>query len=199
MFRNLLRAYSFRTGRLVWLYIRLCRPQNDEFADFLRRHGGLHGIGENCRINPGVNITDPAYVHIGNNVTLSDCHLIGHDGVVGMLNLAYGMRLDSVGRILIKDHVFIGHGAILLPNVTIGPYAVVSAGAVVTKDVAPGDIVGGVPARPIGRTEELARRLQERTDPLPWSHIIRNRAGVYDPETEAELLALRVRYFFPDD
>lgn len=61
----------------------------------------MHAIGENYRINFGANITDPAYVHIGNNVTLSDCNLIGHDGVVGMLNTAYGMKLDSVEKMLV--------------------------------------------------------------------------------------------------
>lgn len=146
-----------------------------------------------------MNITDPQYVSIGNNVTLSACNLIGHDGAVGMINNAYGIKVDSVGKIVIKDNVFIGHGAIILPNVTIGPNAIVAAGSVVNKDVLPGDIVGGVPAKAIGKTDDLAARLHERTKTLPWAHLIEKREGSYDAEMEPELVAMRVKYFYPDD
>jgi len=54
-------------------------------------------------------------------------------------------------RVVIEDHVWIGMRATVLPGVTIGRGAVIAAGAVVTKDVAPLDIVAGVPARPVGR------------------------------------------------
>ena len=53
--------------------------------------------------------------------------------------------------VVIEDHVWIGMRAMVLPGVTIGRGAVIAAGAVVAKDVAPLDIVAGVPARPIGR------------------------------------------------
>jgi acetyltransferase-like isoleucine patch superfamily enzyme len=53
--------------------------------------------------------------------------------------------------VVIEDHVWIGMRAMVLPGVTIGRGAVVAAGAVVTADVAPLDIVAGVPARPVGR------------------------------------------------
>lgn len=196
--QKILRYFAFKKRKFVGLYIKFCQPGNDEYADFLKLHGGLHFMGKGCRINYTSNITDPAYVSIGNNVTLSDCHLIGHDGVVGMLNVAYGMKLDSVGKIDIKDNVFIGHGAIVLGNVTIGPNAIVAAGAVVNKDVAPGDIVGGVPAKPIGRTEDLALRLKANTAQLPWAHLIAQREGAFDAELEPALLKARVAYFYPD-
>jgi maltose O-acetyltransferase len=53
-------------------------------------------------------------------------------------------------RVVIEDHVWIGSRATLMPGVRIGRGAVVAAGAVVTRDVAPLAIVGGVPARQIG-------------------------------------------------
>jgi len=49
--------------------------------------------------------------------------------------------------IIIEDDVWIGAGAIILPNVTIGAGAVIAAGAVVTKDVEPNTVVKGIPAK----------------------------------------------------
>lgn len=53
--------------------------------------------------------------------------------------------------VVLGDDVWVGHGAILLPGVEIGTGAVVGAGTVVTKDVAPFTIVAGVPAKIIRR------------------------------------------------
>jgi len=53
----------------------------------------------------------------------------------------------------IEDYVFIGPRVIILPGVKVGRGAVVAAGAVVTKDVEPMAIVGGVPAKEIGKRE----------------------------------------------
>jgi carbonic anhydrase/acetyltransferase-like protein (isoleucine patch superfamily) len=115
-----------------------------------------------------------------------------------MLNIAYGMKLDRVGPIVVKDNVFIGHGAIVFPGVTIGPNAVVGSGAVVTKDVAEGVIVGGVPAKPIGRTVDLAKKLEAETKALPWADLIEKRKGSFDPDMEVELIKMRVKHFFPE-
>lgn len=52
-------------------------------------------------------------------------------------------------RVVIGHDVWIGHGAVIMPGITIGHGAVIGANAVVTKDVAPYSIVGGVPARKI--------------------------------------------------
>ncbi len=197
--KSILRYFAFKKGKYTSLYLKVCKPGMAEYADFLRRHGKLHGLGENCYINLAVNITDPEYVHIGSNVMLSDCTLLGHDGVVGVLNDAYNVKLDSVGKIVIKDNVFIGHGAIIMPGVTIGPNAVVAAGAVVTKDVLEGDIVGGVPAKPISRVDILVHKLQEKTDKLPWADLIKMRKGAHDAALEPELLAQRIKYFYPND
>jgi phosphonate metabolism protein (transferase hexapeptide repeat family) len=73
--------------------------------------------------------------------------------------------------VTIGHDVWIGHGAIILPDRTIGTGAVVAAGAVVTKDVAPYAIVAGNPARVIRARfpDAIAARLQ-RLAWWDWSH-----------------------------
>jgi acetyltransferase-like isoleucine patch superfamily enzyme len=198
LFKRVLRHYALSKGLFKRSYVRFCKPGGTEYAEFLKRHGKFYSIGQNCSINLGANITDPAYVRLGNNVSLSDCTLLGHDGSVAVLNNAYNVKIDSVGKVDIKDNVFIGHGAIVMPGVTIGPNSIVGAGAVVTKDVKEGDIVGGIPARPISRMDDLVRRLQEQTELLPWAHIIKNRSSAFDPSVEQELVAMRAKFFYSD-
>jgi len=73
--------------------------------------------------------------------------------------------------------VWIGHGAIVLPDVTIGNGAVVGAGAVVTEDVDPYTVVAGVPAERTGRrfSAEVAAKI-EATEWWHWDHdTLRNR------------------------
>jgi acetyltransferase-like isoleucine patch superfamily enzyme len=60
-----------------------------------------------------------------------------------------GERLIRRAPIEIEDDCWLGAGVIILPGVKIGRAAVLGAGAVVTRDVAAGDVVGGVPARAI--------------------------------------------------
>lgn len=197
--QKLLRALAWDFGKATRLYLKVCQPRNDEYAEFLRRRGNFYSIGENCSINRDVRVTDPAYVRLGNNVCLSSCTLIGHDGSVAVLNRAYNVRLDSVGKIDIKDNVFVGYGAIILPDVTIGPNAIIAAGAVVTKDVAAGTIVGGVPACPLGLVEDLVKRLDAQTRSLPWADLILQREGSYDPAIEEELKRQRIQSFYGSD
>ena len=105
----------------------------------------LH-IGEYSHINRGCIIDARAGIIIGNNVSIShQVSLItgGHDH--------NSKRFDYVGKpIVIEDYVWIGIGATILQGTKIGRGAVVCAGAVVTHDVAPYEIVGGVPAKKIG-------------------------------------------------
>jgi acetyltransferase-like isoleucine patch superfamily enzyme len=65
-----------------------------------------------------------------------------------------GERLPAVEPVRIGDHVWIGSGARVLKGVTIGDGAVVAAGSIVTKDVPPKTLVGGVPARAIRKNVE---------------------------------------------
>jgi phosphonate metabolism protein (transferase hexapeptide repeat family) len=65
-------------------------------------------------------------------------------------------------RVVIGNDCWIGHGAIILPNVSVGDGAVIAAGAVVSRNVPPYTIVGGVPARPIRKrfSDAVAERLR---------------------------------------
>jgi len=69
-------------------------------------------------------------------------------------------------RVVIGHDVWIGHAVIVLPGVTIGDGAVLAAGAVVTKDVAPYTIVGGVPAQPI--RERFNRAIAAQLSRIAW-------------------------------
>lgn len=194
----LCRWLALRHGVASALWRRLAPPDGMDWADYLRRHGGLQAVGAQCSIQTNVVITDPAYTRLGRNVALSGCTLFGHDGVVNMLRRAYGGELDSVGRIDIRDNVFIGHQAIVMPGVTIGPNAVVAAGAVVTRDVPPGTVVGGIPAKPIGRTEALHAQLVAKSSQLPWRELLAQRASPREP-VSAALQRSRLQYFFGDE
>ena len=91
---------------------------------------------------------------------------------------------------MIEDHVWIGTRATILPGVTLGRGCVVAAGAVVTRDVPPLAIVGGVPAKVIGarpdeathyvldgRAPALRVVAQSADQPLPAAPIVRGRAA----------------------
>ncbi len=70
---------------------------------------------------------------------------------------------DQKGDIMIGNDVWIGYEAVILSGVTIGDGAVIGCRAVVTKDIPPYTIVGGVPAKPIRKRfdEETIKELQK--------------------------------------
>ena len=70
---------------------------------------------------------------------------------------------DNKGDIVIGNDVWIGYEAVILSGVTIGDGAIICTRAVVTKDVPPYTVVGGVPAKPIRKRfdEETIKKLEE--------------------------------------
>jgi len=103
-------------------------------------------IGERTLINRGCCIDARSGVTIGSDVSISP--------EVAILSTQHDLNDPGFalqGRpVVIEDHVWIGMRAIVLPGVRVGRGAVIAAGAVVTGDVAPLDIVAGIPARKVG-------------------------------------------------
>jgi len=109
-----------------------------------------------------------------------------------MLNRAYNVKLDSVGKIDIGDNVFIGYGAIVLPNVTISSNAIVGADAVVTKDVAERALLAASPPGLTLGSSTRVKKLPAQTPTLPGADLINSRDGSFEPEIEPQVVKLRV-------
>jgi maltose O-acetyltransferase len=107
----------------------------DEFF-FDPSHCFLISIGDNCTICPNV-------------------RLIAHDASTKNF-LGY----TKIGKIDIRERCFIGDSVIVLPNVTIGPNAIVGAGSVVTRDIPPNSVATGNPAKVIVTLDEYLEKIQ---------------------------------------
>lgn len=109
-------------------------------------HVGRLAVGDNTLINRGTYLDNRGGIRIGAGVS------IAHD--VKIYSLGHEIHDDLFttkgGAVNVEDYVVIFAGAMIMPGVTLGRACVVMAGSVVTKDVAPLQIVGGNPARPIG-------------------------------------------------
>lgn len=119
---------------------------------FLTAGNGKLELANNVAISPLCNIgADNGEIIIGGNVA------IGPGTVIRAANHRFTSRDMPImgqghepGRVKIEEDVWIGANCVILPDVTIGRGAIVGAGAVVTRNVGPYVIVGGVPARQIG-------------------------------------------------
>ena len=115
-------------------------------------------LGEHVHYQPRKDPTDGARLKIHNNVAIAaDVEFTMHDVIHWVFDGMEGKRsfVEYRSCIEIHDNVFIGAGSRILPNVSIGPNAIVAAGSIVNKDVPPGTIVGGVPARVIGSFDDF--------------------------------------------
>ncbi len=111
-------------------------------------------MGKNCHIYGAVDHGHEFLVAMGDNVTLaSGSRLLTHDGSTKKI-LGY----SKVGRIDIGSDVFIGAGAIVLPNVKIGNRVVVGAGSIVAKDIPDNSVVVGNPAKVIGTYDAFVEK-----------------------------------------
>jgi acetyltransferase-like isoleucine patch superfamily enzyme len=91
-------------------------------------------------------------VRAGRHVHLNVAATVAHDcRLDDYVSLSPGVHVS--GNVTIGREVFLGTGAVVVPGCTIGAGAVVGAGAAVVSDVAAGETVVGVPARPVVRGE----------------------------------------------
>lgn len=114
--------------------------------DFNRQQG--------CFLDP----THCFLITIGDDVTMSiRVTVMAHDASTKK-NLGY----TKIGQVHIGNHVFIGANTTILPGVTIGDYAVIGAGSIVTHDVPAKTVVAGIPAKEICSVDEYAARFQSQ-------------------------------------
>ena len=113
-------------------------------------YGRYTSVGARTFVNFGLVALDVASIRIGEDVRIGpNVQLLTPTHPIEPLNRRDGW--EGAEPIVIEDNVWIGGGAIVLAGVTIGADSVVGAGAVVTKDVPPGVVVAGNPARILRR------------------------------------------------
>ena len=100
---------------------------NTHFAPYAVLYGPL-SVGENCAIAAHVVLASVAHSHA--------------DPDTPFVKQPVDKR-----KITLEDNVWIGANAVIVPGITIGTGSIIGAGAVVTKDVEPYSVMGGVPAR----------------------------------------------------
>lgn len=117
------------------------------------RESGYQGI---LTINDGTHIGDNTIIDVCDHITIGKEVAIGPNCIIYTHDHDYTQPDKPAWKggvitkpVVIRDGAWIGSGVTILPGVTIGERAVIAAGAVVTKDVEPETIVGGVPAKVI--------------------------------------------------
>ena len=122
-------------------------------------------VGKNFGRLNGV-ILDPSHcwlIEIGDNVTMAPrVHILCHDASTKQF-----MNYTKIGRVTIRDNVFIGAESVVLPGVTIGNNVIVGANSTVTHDIPDNTVVAGTPAKVICTLEEYLNKERERMKAAP--------------------------------
>lgn len=123
----------------------------------VRFYAGFHiREPQNITIGAGASIGPKVLLDGRKSLTIGKSAVIGYEAIIWTLNHDYN-DIGFCGKgapVSIGDYAWICSRSIILPGITIGEGAVVASGAVVTKDVPPYSVVGGIPARIIGEREK---------------------------------------------
>jgi len=141
-------------------------------------------IGVGAWVAPTVKldlIANGRLITIGDYATITNgVRIICHDA-----SSYRRIRATWVAPVSIGNRAYIGVSSIILPGVKIGDDAIVAAGAVVTRDVAPCTIVGGVPAVAIGSVKEIDnRRMAEMKTKMIFEDTIYGRWNLKEKLTD---------------
>ena len=156
-----MREESFVTKKLVVEMNNT--PDPDEIRNFLGQITGSE-IDQTVVVFTPLHINYGKHIKIGKNVFINfDCVFLDMGGItiednvfiapkVSLLSEGHPTSIEDRHSLVpkaihIKKNAWIGAGATILPGVTVGENAVVAAGAVVSRNVAPNTIAGGVPAK----------------------------------------------------
>ena len=141
-------------GTKIWINVQVregarigrnCVLSKDVYVD----HGVV--IGDDCKIQNSVSVYS--------GVTLEDGVFVGPNACFTNDRVPRARNPDwQVTETLVQHGASIGANATIVCGVTIGEYAMIGAGSVVTRDVEPFALVMGNPARRVGRVDELGNR-----------------------------------------
>ena len=114
---------------------------------------------ERVAMGQDILVANRCWLQAAGGLTFGNRVMLGPDVKLLTSNHELDTLLTVNAPIVLEDEVWIGAGSIVLPGVRVGRGAVVAAGAVVTKDVAPYTVVGGIPARKIKDIPEDAKQV----------------------------------------
>lgn len=144
----------------------LKKPIDYNSIEYLRSRGVQ--IGQNVHIlNSFIDFDHGFLVSIGNNVTLTGVRVLAHDA-----STQIPLGVSKVGRVEIGDDVFVGQGAIILPNTHIGSRVVIGAGAVVSRDIPDNSIAVGNPIQIVGTYDDFVEKHKKQMEERPVYHTL---------------------------
>lgn len=118
-------------------------------------------------------------ITVGNNVTITNATILAHDASTKK-ELGY----SKVGRVDIGNNVFIGYGAIILPNTRIGNKVIIGAGTVVARDIPDDSVVVGNPCTILCSYDEYMRENRKRMQYRSVSNVLFTNKTMHDKESQ---------------